>query len=218
MESLLHRLEELEAKNGNDTPEATVLLHSTKAELETLFRLEAEGAAVRARARYKLDGEKASKMFCHLEKYNGQQKFIPQVIKHVDGSPKTLTKQKDIEGETKHFYQKLYSNNDHQITENIDTFLGPASNTLPKVTPSQAANMTGHISLDEMTRYLKKTKNNVSLAFLVSPVIFTNFSGMISNILLFVQSITALTLALFQYNNGSELLLCYPREPRIKDF
>ena len=162
METLLHRLEELEAKNGNDTPEATVLLHSTKAELETLFRLEAEGAAVRARARYKLDGEKASKMFCHLEKYNGQQKFIPQVIKHVDGSPKTLTKQKDIEGETKHFYQKLYSNNDHQITETIDTFLGPASNTLPKVTPSQAANMTGHISLDEMTRYLKKTKNNVS--------------------------------------------------------
>ena len=78
-----------------------------QAELESIFRLEAEGAAIRARSKYKLDGEKASKLFCSLEKYNGSQKFIPQLVKHINGSKVTLTKQSEVEGEIKHFYQKL---------------------------------------------------------------------------------------------------------------
>ena len=97
MKMLFHRLEELEAKSGNNSPEATILLDSTRSELEAIFKTEAEGAAIRARAKYKLDGEKASKLFCNLEKYNGTQKFIPQLIKHVAGSNITLTKQSEIE-------------------------------------------------------------------------------------------------------------------------
>ena len=162
MKMLFHRLEELEAKSGSNSPEATILLDSTRSELEAILKTEAEGAAIRARAKYKLDGEKASRLFCNLEKYNGTQKFIPQLIKHVSGSNITLTKQGEIEGEIKHFYQKLYSNQDQNITETIESFLGPACNSLPRVTDTHAIGMSGHIKVEEMTRYLKSTKNNVS--------------------------------------------------------
>ena len=130
MELLLHCLEELEARPNDDTPSATTLLQSTRDELENIFKLEAEGAAIRSRAKYKLDGEKATKLFCNLEKYNGSQKFIPHIIKHVDGAPVVLTKQSDIEEETKLFYESLYSNQDHIITETIDSFLGTSEESL----------------------------------------------------------------------------------------
>ena len=159
---LLHQLEELEAQAGPDTPDATELLQSTRAELENIFRLEAEGAAVRARAKYKLDGEKATRLFCNLEKYNGTQKFIPQLIIDENGTKKVLDKQNEIELETKKFYTKLFSNHDHVITQNIEEFLGPSTQSLPKLSDSQSSSMNGHISLEEMTRYLKKSRNNVS--------------------------------------------------------
>ena len=162
MRTLLHRLEELEALSGNNTTEANILLESTRAELESIFKMEAEGAAVRARAKYKMEGEKASKLFCNLEKYNGTQKFIPQLIKHVNGNNITLSKQNEVEGEIKYFYQKLYSNQDHNISETIESFLGQSCNSLPRVTEAQANTMGGHITIQEMTNYLKKTKNNVS--------------------------------------------------------
>ena len=46
---------------------------------------------MRARAKYKLDGEKASRLFCSLEKYNGTQKYIPQLIVEENGIKKLLS-------------------------------------------------------------------------------------------------------------------------------
>ena len=46
MQLLLHRLEELEAQAGSDTVDVSDMLKSTRAELETIFRIEAEGAVV----------------------------------------------------------------------------------------------------------------------------------------------------------------------------
>ena len=50
---LLHRLEELEAHSGELSYETIfqLLLQSSRRELETIFQLEAEGAAVRSRAK-----------------------------------------------------------------------------------------------------------------------------------------------------------------------
>ena len=97
----------------------------------TIFRLEAEGAAVRARAKYKLDGEKASRLFCSLEKYNGTQKYIPQLIVEENGLKKTLTTQPEVESEAMTFYTNLFSNHDQIITQDIEQFLGPSAETLP---------------------------------------------------------------------------------------
>ena len=147
---LLHRLEELEAHSGELSHESELLLQSSRRELETIFQLEAEGAAVRSRAKYNLNGEKPSRMFCALEKYNGTQKFIPQLVVEENGVSKTLTTQSAIESETKNFYTKLYSNHDHFVTETIETFLGQSAHTVPRLSQVQSESMGDHITVEEM--------------------------------------------------------------------
>ena len=92
---------------------------------------------------------------------NQEAQFSTLVIEE-NGTSKTVTKQCEIKNETKKFYTKLYSNHDHLINETIDTFLGPTANSVPKLNANQSEKMEGYITIDEMTKYLKKTKNNVS--------------------------------------------------------
>ena len=75
---------------------------------------------------------------------------------------KTLNKQSDIETESMKFYSNLYSNHDQIITQDIKEFLGPSTETLPKLSNHQSESMNGHITVEEMTKYLKKSRNNVS--------------------------------------------------------
>ena len=163
MQLLLHRLEELQAQSASDTVDVSDMLKKTRAELEALFRVEAEGAAIRARAHYKLDGEKATRLFCNLEKYNGTQKFIPTlIVLDEKGNEKIIKKQDEIQNETQRFYKNLYANHDHFIDQNIESFLGTSAVNFPKLTPSDTENMEGHLTVDELTRYLKETKNNAA--------------------------------------------------------
>ena len=53
-------------------------LQRKKIELEEIYSFEAQGAFVRAKTKYKIDGERPTKLFCSLEKHNGTQKYIPR--------------------------------------------------------------------------------------------------------------------------------------------
>ena len=64
--------------------------------------------------------------------------------------------------ESVRYYSNLYSNHDQNINQSIETFLGNSAQTLPKLSPSDTSAMEGHVTVDEMTRYLKKTKNNAA--------------------------------------------------------
>ena len=79
---LLHETERLEHE-CHQNPQNDIIfeeLSAKKDRLENLFKKESEGAAIRARAKYNIDGEKPSRMFCNLEKHNGVQKFIPSLF------------------------------------------------------------------------------------------------------------------------------------------
>ena len=113
---LLHKLESLETAADRQTPEEEEELIDIKNSLEEIMKIEAEGAAVRSRAKYKLEGEKATRMFCTLEKYNGTQKFIPQlIVDSDDGLGRTIEEQSAIEDEIRRYYSNLYSNHDSAI-------------------------------------------------------------------------------------------------------
>ena len=71
-----------------------------------------------------------------------------------NGVTKTLNKQVEIKTNAQNCYAKLFSNHVLIITQNAQT--------LPKLSNQQSESMSGHISVDEMTKYLKKSKNNVS--------------------------------------------------------
>ena len=118
---------------------------------------------MRARAKYAMDGERPTRLFCNLERYQGTQKFIPQIIKEVDDREILITEQAQIEPEIKKFYQNLFACHDHVINiEFVTDYLGPSAETFPKLTNQEATSVEGLLTLDEMTAFLKKTRNNVS--------------------------------------------------------
>ena len=64
--------------NNND--DIIAELEHKKESLEEIYNYQARGAYIRSRATYKLEGERPTKMFCALEKHNGIQKYVPQLI------------------------------------------------------------------------------------------------------------------------------------------
>ena len=139
-------------------------LNEKKNALEKILDYEAEGAFIRARTNYRIDGEKPTKLFCALETQNGVQKYVSQLIKINNNEEITLTDQKSIELEICDFYRDLFRCKDNQLNhQSIDHFLGPEScHSIKKLSLAQKNGMKGTLTLEELTRYLKKTKNNVA--------------------------------------------------------
>ena len=124
---------------------------------------EAEGAFVRSRIKYKLDGEKPWKLFCSLEKQYGTQRYVPQLVVEGDhGQEHLLKDQNKIETEICSFYTNLFSNKDSNPKQSIQSFLGNSYDSLPKLSENQKNKMEGNLSLEEISKYLKKCKNNVA--------------------------------------------------------
>jgi len=147
---------------GNDLIKTE--LEPKKDSLTELLNYKVEGAFIRSRVKYKLEGEKPSSFFCNLEKFNGVQKYIPQLIVSGEGgTEQTITDQKKNEKKINHFYTDLFQNKDELLkNESIDTFLGSSLQGIPKLSEDQKTKMEGNINLSELTQYLKKCKNNVS--------------------------------------------------------
>ena len=80
-------------------------LIAKKEELENLYAYQAQGAFIRAKARYKMEGEKPSKLFCSLEKHHGIQKHIPKLITEKNEVKTELTEQNSIENEIYTYYK-----------------------------------------------------------------------------------------------------------------
>ena len=165
----MHKVEELEIRLHNDpsNEELGIELSEAKDRLEARHRSIAEGAAVRSRAKYYVDGEKPTRLFCSLEQKNGAQKFIPFLKVEVREGNQTRIKevkeQKEIEEEVKNFYSDLYSNKDGNIRiENIEDFLDNDTNSLPKLSEEVKNSMEGELTIEEAANYLKKCKNNAS--------------------------------------------------------
>ena len=149
---------EKQVQNNPDISEAVLNeINEKKEALENIFRHEAEGAFVRSRVQYKLDGEKPTKMFCALEKHNGMQRYVPQLfVENNDGTEKLVNEQSKVEKEIHKYYEGLFSNKDFVNCDSIDTFLGENCNDIPKLSEIEKVNMEGKITLNEMTNYLKK--------------------------------------------------------------
>ena len=168
-ELCMHKVEEFEQKLHINPQDEAVSeeLSAARTRLEEMNKNIAEGAAVRSRARYCIDGEKPSRLFCSLEQKNGAQKFIPSLKVEVKEGENTRVKeikeQKEIEKEVRNFYGELYSNHDANIKVNsIEEFLEADFDSLPKFNNEVCASMEGLLTLEEVTKYLKKTKNNAA--------------------------------------------------------
>ena len=113
-EDLILEIETLETKiAAQQSEESFQVLNNNlltkKLELENIFAYQAKGAFVRARAQYKLEGEKPSRLFCSLEKHNSTQKYIPKLVVQANDQKRDLTDQKSIEYEIYSYYRDLFA-------------------------------------------------------------------------------------------------------------
>ena len=100
---------------------------------------------------YKIEGEKPTKMFCALEKHNGMQRYVPQLlVENNDGTEKLINEQSKVEREIFKYYQGLFSNKDFANCDSIDAFLGESCNNIPKLSEVQKIDMEGKISMIEI--------------------------------------------------------------------
>ena len=141
-------------------------LEQKKESLEEIYNYQARGAYIRSRATYKVEGERPTKMFCALEKHNGVQKYVPQlIVENKEGQESTINSQQSVEEEIFRFYNDLYLNKDYDLEhESIDQFFSPLNADYhgKKISEPEKQKLEGNITLEEMTKYLKKTRNNVS--------------------------------------------------------
>ena len=143
---LLHNIEiltfELNMSNENTFTAISEQLQLKKADLETVYAHKAQGAYIRARTKYKVEGEKPTRLFCSLEKHNLVQKYIPQLKVVNDGIEETIQDQKKIEEEIYSYYGNLFTNRDQDMNINtIENFLGPeSSTTCPKLESKNVEN------------------------------------------------------------------------------
>ena len=107
---LMHDIEILENSvdylDGNNNTIAE--LSKKRLALEQLIDYETQGAFIRSRAKYAIDGEKPTKLFCALEANNSIQKYVPQLIIQRDSVESTISDQKDVETEIHRFYKDLF--------------------------------------------------------------------------------------------------------------
>ena len=162
----IHRLElaEVNSDKEPDNIELKRQLDIAREEVEEHNKRVTEGVQCRARVRWQVEGEKPSRYFCSLEKYNALQKYIPQ-LKVNDNSPieKTVSDQKTIEKEIFKFYQNLYRKQETQLKINtLEEFLGPGDMSTPRLSPNQASKLEGLLRLEEATKYMKSCRSDAS--------------------------------------------------------
>ena len=94
-----------------------------KAELEEIIKYQAEGAYIRSRAQYRMDGERPTRLFCSLETYNAVQKYVPQlIVKDNDGNDAIISNQSDVEAEILSYYKELFRSRNEVIVSTVDDF------------------------------------------------------------------------------------------------
>ena len=159
----LHRLEASEKKSDKDPEKIDLLdeLNKAKKIVENFENENVEAALVRARLRWQLEGEKPSKYFCNLEKYNALQKYIPKLrIKDEQNIESCITDQKSIDKELKKFYANLYKSQEIKQNGTVENFL--CQKNASKLSKVEADELEGLISLEEATKYMKTCRSDAS--------------------------------------------------------
>ena len=146
-------------QSANDEEEAQIAMtdiQEKKQQLEQLIAHQDQGAMVRARSKYYIEGE----LYCSLERHNRVQKHIPKLMLEEDGKRVQIEDQNSIEEEVLKHYSKLFTSKPTDI-DAIEHFLeGVSGSNCLTLSTTQKEEIEGMLTLTELTKYLHKTKNN----------------------------------------------------------
>ena len=144
---------EIRILEGNSDSNLDTLLGKKK-ELEQVREKLMRGIAIRSRAQWLSEGEKPTKYFCSLEKFN----YIDKTIKCIKlNCGKTITDQEHILKEVRNFYAKLFSAQKDTNSFDLELLL---DHNVRKLQDVESAKLEGELELNEVNSALKKMKNN----------------------------------------------------------
>ena len=140
------------------TDEIEKAIEEKENELKQIREKKIQGILLRAKSRWKVEGEKSTRYFCNLEKRHFTEKTISKLITE-DGTIKTEIK--DILTEQKSFYEKLYTseltNNDETLYRNM--FFDNNNPFIEKLSFEEKELLEGPITETELLKCLKSLKN-----------------------------------------------------------
>jgi exonuclease III len=161
LEEEISNLEELVQKDiirGEEDTDYTVQLNTAKAEREEIISETTRGDAIRSKAQWHEEGDKAGKLFLNLEKARGECKTIRKI---KDETGKIITESQGILETEEKYYQKLYRREDRsQPNHNISTEIwNTPGNTLEE---EDIMNLTEEITEEELLKIIKTNPQNKS--------------------------------------------------------
>ena len=150
----LHLVAEIEQLEKVETICATESLRLKQEELKQLRECHTRGQMIRSRVQNLFLFEKPTREFCNLEKHNYTEKTIKKITLN-DG--KVITNQKVILDQIRTFYARLFENkkNCHN-----DFDWNSINNQQNKLTPEEALNIEGPLTVTEIGDALKGMKHN----------------------------------------------------------
>ena len=109
------------------TEENQCLYDKCKRDVEEIYDNIAEGIRIRSRCQWYEEGEKSSKFFLNLEKFNGMQSQIRKIIVN----DQEITDPNIILNEIRNFYESLFKKGNSKCPSQIHDFLDKVQ--LPKL-------------------------------------------------------------------------------------
>ena len=132
-------------------------INQLSSELSRIREDKIRGILLRAKVRWKVEGEKSTRYFCNLEKRQYSEKIIPKLI--VEN--REITDQRKIISEQETFYKSLYSTKNTLITaENMSLFFDKDNPFITILNNNEQQNLEGLITVTEALNSLKNMKNN----------------------------------------------------------
>ena len=124
---------------------------------------ESEGAHIRAKQAWALQGEKPTRLMLAREKWRGEQKFMGKLVIDREGVQEQVTNQDDVEAEIRSFYKKLYSPKDIVTgEEEILEFLGDSVSQVKTLSQSETDLADQEISTEEIEKVIDELKHDKS--------------------------------------------------------
>ncbi|KAK6171730.1 hypothetical protein SNE40_018168 [Patella caerulea] len=174
------KLESLSDQNKLKSEEL-IKLTEHKNDLENIRNDYMKGVVIRSKAQWIEDGEKPSKYFCNLELNN----FMNKTIQRVEtGNGNTITDQKEILKQVRHFYASLYNDRETELDNyDLNELLKIFNYTI--LDDTQSNSLEGLISEEELLIVLNKMKLNKSPGSSGFPADFyKHFWGQLKTIIL----------------------------------
>ena len=152
---LRKKLKNAQKKIHNNT-NMIILCRELKNKLESFEKNRALGAAIRAKIKWRFQGEKCNKFFLNLEK----NKLAKSVITEINTETgETKTHSGDIIAEFENFYNKLYNTEERDLPSQNYLFQNTETKKISKINKE---NLKKPIELFEIKKAIMQLENNKS--------------------------------------------------------